>query len=132
MRAYTVATVAVALRVPAKWVDNTLSHHRVPGASKAKQGIARRLTPEAVVVLAIAIILSRSLAVSAGRSISIARELFRAGGSEATYELGDAGELRLDVAAIESRVMHRLAEAVEIAPIPRRGRPPVSTRKTAI
>ena len=132
MRAYTVATVAVALRVPPKWVDNTLSHHAIPGASKARQGIARRLAPEAVVVLAIALSLSRSLTVSAGKAISIARELFRVGGTGATYDLGDGGELRLDVAAIESRVMDRLAEAVEIAPRPRRGRPPVSVMKISI
>lgn len=133
MRAYTVTTVAVTLNVPSKWLDNVLSHHTVPGVAKTRQGVARRLTQEAVVVLAIALMLSGSLAISVPRALEIAQELRRAGGSKARYVLdGGTGELLFDVTAIESDISDRLAEAVEIAPTPRRGRPPLSPRKISL
>jgi hypothetical protein len=49
MRAYTVATVAVTLHVPLKWVDNVITHHHLSGVTRARQGIPRRLTQRAVV-----------------------------------------------------------------------------------
>lgn len=124
MRGYTVTTVAVTLKMPPKWVDNVLSHHRVPGVSQARQGVARRITPQAVLVLEIALRLSRSLAAPIQRSLEIAAEAARIGGHEARISLTPVAELVVNVAAIEAETMLRLADAVEVAPVPRRGRPP--------
>ena len=117
MRAYTVATVAVALRVPPKWLDNLLTNHTVPGVSKRRQGIARRLTPEAVTVLEIVLRLTRSLGLPVARALIVARDH-----SASPYrEEGIA--LTVDASAVRADVEARLAEAVELTPTPTRGRP---------
>jgi len=128
MRAYTVATVAVALSVKGKWIDNVLSHHRVPGVVQSRQGVSRRLTSEAVAVLAIALLLSRSLDITAPRALEIAGDLVRSGGPSPRYDLAGKGELLLNLADIEADLADRLAQAVESAPIPRRGRPRIANR----
>ncbi len=120
MRGYTVATAALALDVPVKWIDNTLSHYRVPGVFQARQGIARRLTSEAVVVLETTLRLIRSLEIPTARALRIAQELTATGGS--VYSTGGC-EVRLDLGQLRAAVSARLADAVEISPVPRRGRP---------
>ncbi len=120
MRGYTVATVALALDVSVKWIDNTLSHHRVPGVAQARQGVARRLTSEAVVVLETALRLIRSLEIPTARALRIAQELATTG--ESRHSTGMC-EVSLDIAQVRTAVSSRLAYAVEISPVPRRGRP---------
>jgi hypothetical protein len=117
MRAYTVATVAVALRVEPKWLDNLLTHHTVPGVSRKRQGLPRRLTPEAVTVLEIVLRLTRSLGLPVARALMFARD--HAG--SAYREEGIA--LTVDADAVRADVEARLAEAVELTPTPTRGRP---------
>jgi len=124
VRCYTVTTVAVTLKVPPKWVDNVLSHYRVPGVSQARQGVARRVTPQGVLILEIALRLSRSLDTPIHRALQVAADISRIGGSEARVTLTPVATLIMNVAAIEAETMARLAEAVEFAPVPRRGRPP--------
>ena len=124
MRGYTVTTVAVTLGMSPKWVDNVLSHYRVQGVSQARQGVARRITPQAVLILEIALRLSRSLAAPIQRSLEMATDLSRVGGQEARIILTPVADLVMNVAAVEAETMLRLADAVEVAPVPRRGRPP--------
>jgi hypothetical protein len=121
MRGYTVATAAVALRVGAKWVDNTLSHYRIPGVRQSRQGIARRLTAESVLVLEIALRLTRTLGIPLHAALEISTLLVN--DSTSTYS-ADGCVLRVDVDEIRLATERRLAEAVEFAPAPRRGRPP--------
>lgn len=121
MRAYTVAAASVALKVPLKWVDNVLSHHRLSGVTQARQGVTRRVNTEAIIVLEIALRITRSMAVPLHKSLDIADRLARAGNS--SIELPEGILISLDITAIEADVIRRLAHAVEIAPSPRRGRP---------
>lgn len=118
MRAYTVATVAVALGVATKWIDNVLSHYTIPGVTQSRQGVARRLTGEAVSVLEIALRLTRGFGIPLRRSLDLAAGLVKGGNSPT-----DGCELRVDVPAIRGEVATRLREAVEYTPVPRRGRP---------
>lgn len=122
MRAYTAATAAVALHVHPKWVDNVLSHHTVRGVTQSRQGIARSLTEEAVSVLEIALRLSKAFGIPIGQGLEIAQSLIteRSASSECK---GDNCTLTVDTPAIRRYVAARLADAVEYAPIPRRGRP---------
>ena len=124
MRAYTVAAVAVALKMPVKWVDNVLSHNRVRGVSQARQGVARRLTPQAVTILEIALQLVRAASIPASRALAIAHEVADLGGSVAPVYLSRSVTIVVDVTAITRETTERLAQAVEIAPRPQRGRPP--------
>lgn len=120
MRGYTVATAAVALGVGPKWVDNTLSHYRVPGVYQSRQGIARRLTAESVLVLEIALRLMRSLSIPLHAALEISSVI--ATDPASTYSVGECS-LRIDVASVRTTTERALAEAVEFAPAPRRGRP---------
>ena len=124
MRAYTVAAVAVALKMPVKWVDNVLSHNKVRGVAQARQGVARRLTPQAVTILEIALQLVRATSLPVSRALEVAHKVAELGGSAAPVYLSRTVTIVVDVAAITVETSGRLAQAVEIAPRPRRGRPP--------
>ncbi|HEX2722362.1 MAG TPA: hypothetical protein VHM24_05550 [Gemmatimonadaceae bacterium] len=123
MRSYTVAAVAVAMRMPIKWVDNVLSHHNLPGISRKRQGIARKVTMQAVVVLQVALDLVKGTSIPLRRAIELASDLIAVGGSDARVQLSQTISLAVDVDAIGRGVSAKLADAVEVAPRPRRGRP---------
>lgn len=124
MRAYTVAAVAVTLKVPTKWIDNVLSHHNVPGVSQTRQGVSRRLTPQAVITLEIALQLLRWISLPMARALEIAHALAQSEDTPARLSLSSSVAIVVDVSAITAETSRRLAEAVEIAPRPKRGRPP--------
>ena len=128
MRAYTVATAALALGVPIKWLDNVLSHHRVRGVDPGKQGIQRRIPAESLVILALARAVNRSLGSPLAEALRLAESATGDPDGEVRLTPGDGqvNELRLtaDVAAIRGRLEERLREAVEFGATPRRGRPP--------
>jgi hypothetical protein len=123
VRAYTVAATAVALGVPPKWVDNVLSHHQVPGVLQERQGIARRVTPEAVLVLDIALKLVDSLALPLPDALKTAQRLVAARESGIELPGVTSIHLRADVKNLTDDLIIRLERAVEITPTPRRGRP---------
>jgi hypothetical protein len=123
MRAYTVATVAITLGVTSKWLDNALSRFPVRGVIQGRQGIRRRLGPQAVVTLYIACELNRLLGIPLGDAISLAERATAAGGL-ATISLFSSASITVDVTATAREVGERLAQAVEVTPVPRRGRPP--------
>lgn len=120
MRAYTVATAAVTLKVPTKWVDNVLSQHRIEGVIRRRQGVARRLTVRAIMTLDVALRLSRTLGASMAASIHLAARLL-----DSELTAGEGITISVDSSRLEAELMDRLAQAVEIAPSPRRGRPPI-------
>jgi len=123
-RAYTLGTAALALGVATKWLDNTLSHFKVPGVHQQRQGISRRLTVDSLITLSIAIILGDQLQVPLGRAIEISQDLIAAKGRR---RIADALEMSIDLPALHAQLLERLEHAVEIAPVPRRGRPPKNT-----
>ena len=120
-RAYTIATAALTLRVQAKWLDNTLSHIRVPGVKQERQGVARRITIDGMLILGIAALLIHELSMPLAAAIAIAQGLARNGGEHTTRE---GVWIRLNLERLRSTLLERLETAVEIAPLPRRGRPP--------
>lgn len=123
-RAYTIATAALALDTSPKWLDNLLSHHRLPGVVQAKQGIPRRLNIEGLLNLSVILLLTGELGTTVGSALWIAEEITVRGGTLIT-----AGGVRieLDLDALRTRLLSRLEHAVEVAPLPRRGRPPKNT-----
>jgi len=123
MRAYTVATVALSLGVTPKWIDNALSRFQVPGVVQKGQGINRKLTPHSVVILHIAAQLVRALGMPLGDALGIATQVVSHGGL-AKVELFPSAALTIDVGATTLAVAERLGNAVEVAPLPKRGRPP--------
>lgn len=123
-RAYTIATAALALGVPVKWVDNVISHFRISGVEQQHQGIARRLSVDSILILSLISMLGEDLDVPIARARDIA-QLLIAGGGRITWP--DGIQLSLELASIREQLLERLASAVEVAPLPRRGRPPTNT-----
>jgi hypothetical protein len=79
--------------VSSKWVDNVLSHHHVPGVHQERQGIARRVTPAALLVLDIALRLVRSLGVPLPQALETAQLLI--GAREGEIELPGATSIQI-------------------------------------
>ena len=123
-RAYTVATAALALHVSSKWLDNILSHHSVQGVSQAKQGVARRLSIESLNILAVALSLLEDLELPTPKALQLATRLVN---TEGRTTLTGGTQVQINIDAIKSALLDRLEHAVEIAPLPRRGRPPQKT-----
>lgn len=122
-RAYTVATAALALGVPIKWLDNVLSHFPVQGVVQERQGIARRITIDGLLQLSIV----HSLASELGTTIEVATQIAQKLAVADLVELSNGITVRADRAALRAELIERLEHAVEIAPVPRRGRPPKNT-----
>jgi hypothetical protein len=122
MRAYTVATTAVTLRVQPKWLDNVLSQNDIDGVIKRRQGVARRLTPQAVITLDLALRLTKALHAAIPAALRLAQQL-RQHPEGAGIDVGEGLRLSIDLRRLEADVTERLAQAVEIAPSPPRGRP---------
>jgi hypothetical protein len=120
-RAYTVATAALALQVSTKWLDNILSHHQVQGVSQARQGVARRLSIESLTVLAIALLLIQDLDLPVANALGLATQLVN---SHGTAALPAGVQIQINVDHATAQLLERLERAVEVAPLPRRGRPP--------
>jgi hypothetical protein len=121
-RSYSVSTVQLVLDAPAKWVDNVLTHHEVPGVVRGRRGLSRGLPPRALLVLGVALEVIRELQMPIGAAIALATSLC----DDPTREVRVTTEitLRVDVLAIERRLERRLLEATEVAGAKRRGRPP--------
>jgi len=107
-----------------KWVDNILSHYRLPGIVQAKQGIPRRLNVEGLLHLSIILVLTADLGTTVGAAIKIAGQIAAGRGAFATP---GGIRLELDLNALQAQLLTRLEHAVEVAPLPRRGRPPKNT-----
>jgi hypothetical protein len=122
-RAYTIATAALALGLPIKWVDNVLSHHKIGGIRQERQGIARRLSIEGLLTLALTALLIHELRVPTSRAITIAEGIIEANGR---HVCADGLTVEIDLPTFQASLLKRLENAVEVAPVPRRGRPPAN------
>lgn len=123
-RAYTIATAALALDASGKWIDNLLSHYRLAGVVQARQGIARRLHIEGLLNLLVILELTRELGVTVGAAVKIAQHI---AGENGVFVSPGGIRLELDLQTMQDRLLSRLEHAVEVAPLPRRGRPPKNT-----
>ena len=104
-------------------MDNVLSHHHVPGVHQTRQGIARRVTPAALLVLDVTLRLVRSLGMPLPQALETARRLVDA--TEGVIALSGEASIQIsaDVEALTNDLNARLERAVEMSPTPRRGRP---------
>ena len=121
MRAFDVTAVAIAIRMDRKALDNLLARHQVAGVVGGRQGVARRITPHAVVVLAIAMELVRRLSVPVRSALELAEQLLAS--DDGRLALAGALTLEVDAAAVSADVAERLRVAGESVVPRRRGRP---------
>lgn len=127
-RAYTIATAALTLGTSIKWLDNVLSHNRVAGVAQQRQGISRRLTVESLEGLAVTVLLIRELGLPTAKAIAVAEDLAK---NDGRYIASQGLILTLDLSSFRAELLARLESAVEIAPVPKRGRPPNKTGRLA-
>jgi hypothetical protein len=106
--------------MPAKWLDNTLSHIKIPGVRQEKQGVARRITIDGLLILSIAALLVDQLGLSLSRAVKMAETLT---GNKGLYTSPKGVGVRLDLDGLRSKLLEQLEHAVEVTPIPKRGRP---------
>lgn len=120
MRSYDIRVAALAIRAPAKWIDNLLSQHELGEVVRARRGVARKISYPALVHLALTRELHGALGMGVRDALQLSRALLSSTGSEVP-----TGHLRiaLDRSALERMLDARLREVLESAPTPRRGRP---------
>lgn len=122
MPLYDVAAVAEALDIDPKQLDNLLSRHEIPGVTRGRRGVPRRLTPAAALSIRLALILHRALDVPLARAIQLSTELERASGGAIQLEHGFV--LSGNIVALRESTGTRLDGAVESLVKRPRGRPP--------
>ncbi len=122
MPLYNTAAVAAAIRVHPKWVDNVLSHNDIAGVQSESQGVARKLSLAAVILLALTRQLTDELNIPCAGALDIAGRLLDAPDGE--LSLSPNFRLVLNSDLFRAHLLNELALAVEATPTPRRGRPP--------
>jgi hypothetical protein len=122
MPLYNTATAAAALDVNQKWLDNILSHNDLDGVQSDTQGISRRLSVASIIALSLAKELIDGLEINSSAALRLATRILSAptGGVVVSSRL----RIVVDLDSLRADTLGRLERAVEIAPTPRRGRPP--------
>lgn len=139
MASYSTITAAIALGIDRKRLENLLLRCRIPGTSRGRQGHARRLSRTSLLALAALVRLQDELGIPASHAAELLAGGLLSAGSRASRDQADAGArvepgapgalrrgpftLAVDVAALDRELAAALAEAIEVSPRPRRGRP---------
>jgi hypothetical protein len=124
-RAYNARTIALTVGQPIKWVDNLLSHHALPGVTRSRQGVQRRVSDEGLLAVELTRILTLDLGVSISRAVELTRTaLGSRQGTDVRLSPGSGVTLTLHASEIEERLRQRVIDAIESVARVRRGRPP--------
>lgn len=124
-RSYDVRVVALTIDSPAKWVDNLLSHHDLPGCSGGKQGVARRITDTGLTAIAIVRLLSGDLGIPVSSAVALVRDAGIGSTGSDTSSLRTASGVRIELPpGFAGTLRDRLLDALQAAPRRPRGRPP--------
>ena len=123
-RSYDIGLVALAVGMRSKWVDNLLSHHELPGVSRSRQGVQRRITDDGLLAIELVRMFAADLDMSVAKATLLARAALDARSENgATLRTPSGIALSLDLDAIERRLTERVVDAVDsVARVPR-GRP---------
>lgn len=129
MRSYSVAIAALAVGAPAKWTDNLLAQHEIPEVAHRRRGVARGVSWQALVRIALIRELHERLGSGVREAVSLADKLLASPRGQPVS--AGAVSLGLDRDAFERDLHTRLKDALESAPTPRRGRPPAKGKRTS-
>lgn len=124
-RAYTVAVTALIVGVDAKWLDNLLSRHQLPGVNKRRQGVQRSITEIGLLAIESCRVLNLELGVSLSRAAAITMAALDAKEPEVLRVETESGlVITWSLVAARQRLRARIPDAVEQVPMLARGRPP--------
>lgn len=121
MRLYSVAVTSLAVGAPLKWTDNLVAHHDIPEVRSSRRGVARGVSWAGVVRIAVIRALHREVGCGVQEAVALSNALLKAPNGVMT--LGGQLTLAVDRVALERELQARLADVLESAPRPRRGRP---------
>lgn len=121
-RNYHVDIAAFAARADRKWVDNLLSHFAVPGVESERQGVARRLSIDAIQTVVLVRALANETGFSVDRALMTASSLLGSSDGRVAAETSWV-TLQIDRPAFLAEVDRRVAAAVEAVVPRKRGRP---------
>ena len=120
VRLYNVAVTSLAVEAPVKWTDNLIAHHDIPEVRSSRRGVARGVSWSGVVRIAVIRMLHLELGCGVLEAVALADALLR--DPNGRVVLGRL-TLAVDRVTVEREVQARLADVLESAPRPRRGRP---------
>lgn len=121
MRLYSVAMASLAIDAPVKWTDNLIAHHAILEVRSRTRGVPRGISWTGLVRIALIRELHLALGCGVREAVALADQLLRA--PDRAVIVGRWSTLGFDRRALEEDLQRRLAEALESAPRPRRGRP---------
>jgi hypothetical protein len=106
-------------------LDNLLSRHELPGVSRSRQGVERRISDEGILAVELCRILNLELGVSLAQAAQLAlRCLHDASALELRHSTPSGLTISLPIALTRARLRDRLTQAVEMVAAAPRGRPP--------
>ena len=121
MRLYNVAVASLAIGAPVKWTDNLLAHHAILEGRSRTRGVARGISWVGLVRIALIRELHLALGCGVREAVALSDRMLRA--PDGVLAPGRFLTLGFDRRALEENLHWRLADALESAPRPRRGRP---------
>jgi len=121
MRLYSVALTALAIKAPHKWTDNLIAHYDIPDVRSRKRGVARGVSWPGLVRIALIRELHVALGCGVRDAVALSDVLLRAPSGQVA--VGRWATLGFERSTLEQDLQRGLAEALESAPRPRRGRP---------
>jgi hypothetical protein len=148
MASYSTTTAAIALGVERKQLENLLGRCRIQGASRGRQGRPRHLSANSLLAVAAVLRLNQALGIPASQAANLVADGLLVKREERPESRIAADKppgrpdppasglqrgpfvLTVDVTQLERELARALAEAMEIGPRPRRGRPPGTGRRS--
>ena len=121
MRLYSIAVASLAVGAPLKWTDNLIAQHRLPDVRSRTRGVARGVSWAGVVRIALIRAIHLELGSGVREAVALSDALLLSESGVVTR--GRWLMVGFDRPALERDIRQRLAEALESAPTPRRGRP---------
>ncbi|HEU4995745.1 MAG TPA: hypothetical protein VFT29_13050 [Gemmatimonadaceae bacterium] len=124
-RSYNARAIALTIGRTAKWVDNLLSHHALPGVTGGRQGVQRVISDDGLLAVEITRLLVVEIGVPLDRAAALVRAAFAVRSADDMQVTTDSGlVLTFQLPTIERRLRDRMTEAMESVGHVRRGRPP--------
>ena len=120
-RLYSVAITSLVVQAPVKWTDNLLSQHDIPDIARRERGVARGVSWNALVRVALIRELHVRLGCGVRDAVRLADSLI--GAPSLTVDPAGSLSMYFDRQTLERVLQTRLSDAIESAPRPRRGRP---------
>jgi hypothetical protein len=129
VRSYDIRLIALTIGADPKWVDNLLSQNELPGVTRGRQGVQRRITDEGMLAIELTRMLTRDAGIPVARAADIARAAIRSRSDrEMQVRLPSGLAFCFAASDIERRLRERIAVAIESTAQVRRGRPPMTAR----